>query len=130
MYYHLITHITSGEARLASGISQIALDLSQALNLSQVEKQAIRLLIQTHYGIDCKLATYEELSQQQELSADGLSYPEGLLITINVTKDEANQFYFTIAKWHSSFKALGYNSCYACYQDVLWTYELEGGWIS
>lgn len=130
VYFNLITHITYQDTALNSDINCISLDLSQVLNLTENEKNTLCTLVTQNYRIPCKLATYEELGRQGELSEDGLSYQNGILISINITKDELDQFEFSITKWRSSFEALGYNSCFAYYKDCLWFYELEGGWIS
>lgn len=132
LYYQMILDIFSQDTALNDDTSIIALDLTQASNLTDGEKSALSYLVMNGFMKDCYLYTYEELISEGLIDDEALYFRDGILITIAVTKETSDSFTFSISKWRSGLGAIGYNDCTAKRNGTEWTYKLTNGlmWIS
>lgn len=130
LYYDVIADIYSEDTALNQDISLIALDLTECSNLIDSEKAALAYLISADYKKECILTSYVELVESGQIEEETLSFPDGILITIAVTKKGSKDFSFSIEKWRSGTGAIGYSSCTTKLKSGKWSYELNGAWIS
>lgn len=130
LYYHMISDITSQDTALDADTSIIALDLTQADNLTAGDKSALSYLVTCGLKKECYLYTYEELVEEGLIDDENLYFKDGVLITIAVTKETKNSFEFSISKWRSGLGAIGYDNCTAKRKGTEWNYEFNDAWIS
>lgn len=126
------------DGALGSGVTEIALDVSEVTSLTEGEKEALCYLISCDTGIfDCYLATYEGLLENGEIttSSDESSYQSfagAVLYRFQEGEETEDGFQFHMEKWTSSGGALGYSDCEVSF-DEEGAYSLtlpEMVWIS
>lgn len=127
LYYQMILDIISQDTALNEDTSIIALDLTQASNLTDGDKSALSYLVMNGFMKDCYLYTYEELVNEGLIDDENLYFKDGILITIAVTKETTDSFTFSISKWRSGLGAIGYDDCTAKRKGTEWTYDLNYG---
>lgn len=130
LYYQMISDITSQDTALDADTSIIALDLTQADNLTAGDKSALYYLVTCGLRKECYLYTYEALVEEGLIDDENLYFKDGVLITIAVTKETTDSFQFSISKWRSGLGAIGYDDCTAERKGTEWEYEFNSAWIS
>lgn len=143
LYLDILKEIYDTDAALNDDISTVALDLTEAENLTEQEKESIRFLLwlqltkeQTHLAdsaikpLNVILSTWEELTQEGLIDVENLYFPEGVLITMKAGETKNNSFRFDVEKWRSGLGAIGYESCKGTFKDGAGTYRLGDAWIS
>lgn len=125
--------IYGADSGLNDGVQVLAFDLTKAGNLSDEEKQALLYLMWVDTQIETRLGTRDELIEEGLIIA-GVGNPgyfeAGILFSIDVTAESAEEIAFDIEKWRSGTGAYGFSNCIATPSADGWTYEYGGAWIS
>ena len=143
LYLDILKEIYGTDTALNDKITIVALDLTEAENLSGQEKEALRYLLWSYLinaqtslpdggseHIDVMLSTWEELTKEGLIDKENLHFPEGILITIKAGQIKNDSFRFVVEKWRSGLGAIGYDSCKGTFEDGAGTYRLGAVWIS
>lgn len=126
LYRQVIDDLYRDDPGLNEGISLLAIDLAGASDLSGGEKQAVIYLSRDRYGLDTRLATFDELCQEGLINREELRFDTGLLFTISDVEESEQELRFTAEKWRSGTGALIYSNCAAVCRDGQWTYSAGG----
>jgi hypothetical protein len=131
-YLSLIHDIYQEDDGLNSEITTIALDTSEWINLTTIEKEMIFAKVKEAYGLEVVEGTYEELAEQKIIDKDKLFFPAGVLIKISEITYDENKEEITcgISKWRSGDGAIGADHVTAVLKDGIWEITKEGNWIS
>lgn len=129
-YYDIITYICAKDSALNQDITMVALDLSQATNLTEEEKETLSFLVAYSLNTECFQSTYEQLVQHGLIDEDRLCFPKGILIQVATTGEKNSSFTFSVSKWRSGDGALGYSDCIATQEATYWSYDYKNAWIS
>lgn len=131
-YLALIDNIYQEDEGLNSDINTIALDTSEWINLTKVEKELIFNKVKETYGYEVLEGTYDELAEQGIIDKDKLYFPTGILIKISEMKYDNGKEEITcgISKWRSGLGAIGANEVTATLKDGSWVITKDGNWIS
>lgn len=129
-YYDIITNIAEKDSALNQDITMVALDLSQATNLTKEEKTTLTNLVAYSLNTDCFQSTYEQLVQHGLIDTEQLSFPKGILIQVVTTGEKNSSFTFSVSKWRSGDGALGYSDCTATQEVNYWSYDYKNAWVS
>jgi len=115
---------------LNSNISVIALDLTEAQNLSDGEKEAIVYLAGNEFGVQGISGTFDELCDMGYIDRDNLYFESGILVTLEVTGTGDGSFTFNAEKWRSGLGAYFYSDCTAIKGSSGWSYTVGSEAIS
>lgn len=131
-YLALIDDIYQEDSGLNSDITMIALDTTDWVELTDIEKVIIFTEMKKVYGVDIIEGTFDELSEQGLIDKDVLLFPNGILITISkINYDkEKEKITCSIKKWRGGDGAVGSDDVTAKYKDEKWTITKDGMWIS
>lgn len=131
-YLALIDNIYQEDDGLNSEIDTIALDTSEWINLTDVEKELILSNVKKAYGYEVIEGTYDELAEQGIIDKDNLYFPTGILIKLSKMKYDKNKVKITcgISKWRGGLGAIGADEVTATLKDGRWSITKEGNWIS
>ncbi|MDF2484985.1 MAG: hypothetical protein K0R46_1153 [Herbinix sp.] len=131
-YFALIDDIYQEDDGLNSDIDTIALDTSEWINLTDIEKEMLFAKVKEAYGFEVLEGTYDELAEQGLIDKENLSFPKGVLIKISeMTYDENKEVInCSISKWRSGLGAIGADDVSAELKDGTWKITKEGNWIS
>ncbi len=126
LYLEIIADLWEQDDALNSGIDYLAMDLTQAANLSEAEKEAVSWLAATDRELTPLRGSFEELGEQGYIDTENLYFEDGVLFSFTTTDEEETGFRFNAQKWRSGLGALMYNDCKAQLSDGRWSYELGG----
>lgn len=131
-YLALINNIYQEDSGLNNDIKKIALDTSEWVNLTSIEKEMILAKVKSTYGLEILEGTYEELATQNIIDKENLLFPDGILIKISeITYDENKEVIkCAISKWRSGTGAIGADDVTAVLKEGSWEITKEGNWIS
>jgi hypothetical protein len=131
-YLALIDDIYREDNGLNNDIKTIALDTSEWINLTDIEKEMILAKVRVAYGLEIIEGTYEELAEQKIVDSENLLFPDGILIKISkITYDEnKEEIKCAISKWRSGDGAIGADDVTAVLKSNIWEITKEGKWIS
>ena len=131
-YLALIDNIYQEDSGLNNDIQKIALDTSEWINLTSIEKEMILAKVKSAYGLEILEGTYEELADQNIIDKENLFFPDGILIKISeITYDENKEVIkCAISKWRSGTGAIGADDVTAVLKEESWEITKEGNWIS
>ncbi len=131
-YLALIDDIYQEDKGLNNDIKKIALDTSEWINLTNLEREMILAKVAAAYGLEIIEGTYEELVQQKIIDTKILSFPDGILIKVSkITYDEnKEEIKCAISKWRGGDGAIGADDVTAVLKNGIWEIAKEGKWIS
>lgn len=136
LYRMVFLDLYETDTALNSGIEFVALDLRQAENLSQEQREALARLLAEDTGLEVHFATYRDLLDQRlivypEGDSSSFAFLEaGLLFTFVAEEVAEDHFRFSADKWRSSLGAYGFSDCTATLGDEGWTYQVGSELIS
>ncbi|WP_304508874.1 hypothetical protein [Anaerotignum sp.] len=134
LYHDIFMDLYETDSGLNSDIDYIALDLTKDKNLTPSEKNALLYLLWCDMLIETRLATYDDLLAENLITINkntGFSELEnGMLLKLESTKAEDENFTFTAEKWRSSLGAYYFNNCDAKKENGKWTYSIGQEMIS
>lgn len=130
LYVGILKEVYENDEGLNGNISIIAVDLSKADNLTKGEKEAVLYQAWVEFGMKVTGGTYEELKEWGYLSEDGMSFPDGVLLTIEVLEEGTDSFRFSAQKWRSGLGADFYTDCMAEKKDGKYGFKLGGYSVS
>lgn len=129
-YLDVLKDLFDTDSGLNDKIEIAAFDLSQAVNLSEAEKDAFIWMAQQIVGCETRAATYDELVEEGLIDVDNLYFETGLLFKIETEVIDEDHFTFTMQKWRSGLGAYWFSNCKAVKKDNQWTYEIGAEMIS
>ena len=131
-YLALIDNIYQEDEGLNSEIDTIALDTSEWINLTDVEKELILNQVKEAYNYEVIEGTYDELAEQGVIDKENLYFPTGVLIKISEMQYDKNKEKITcgISKWRGGLGAIGADEVTAILKEERWSITKEGSWIS
>jgi hypothetical protein len=131
-YLALIDDIYQEDNGLNNEIKKLALDTSEWINLTDIEKEVIVAKVKAAYSLEIVEGTYEELAEQKIIDKENLLFPDGILIKISeITYDEnKEEIKCAISKWRSGDGAIGADDVTAVLKNNIWEITKEGNWIS
>ena len=131
-YLALIDDIYRVDDGLNSDIKTIAMDTSEWINLTNMEKEMIFTKVKAAYGLEVIEGTFEELSEQNIIDKEKLMFQDGILIKISeITYDEKKEeIKCAMSKWRSGDGAIGADDVTAVLKNGGWKITKEGNWIS
>ena len=117
---------------LNSEITMIALDTTEWVGLTEIEKEIIFNKMNEKYDLDIIEGTFDELAVEGLIDKDNLLFPDGIHITISNIKynNEADKITYAIKKWRSGNGAIGANDVTAKFNGTEWTITKKDMWIS
>lgn len=135
LYRAVFQNLYETDTALNSGIEFIALDLTQAENLSQEQRESLAKLLAEDTGVEVRLSTYKDLLDQQlivysEGDSSFTMFETGILFTLSTEQVEEGRFQFSADKWRSALGAYGYSDCTATLTDDGWIYQVGSEFIS
>ncbi|NLF35282.1 MAG: hypothetical protein GX585_04880, partial [Clostridiales bacterium] len=107
-YLMVMRDLYGRDSGLSGGIELIALDLTQASNLSEGDKAALCYLVQDEFGVMTTQSTFDALVEAGDIKGEngGYFFETGLLTSItDVEEKGAESFTFSIQNWRSSLAA-------------------------
>jgi|GEM_PF-1198129 len=110
MYLSAIGELWNEDKALNNGVSMIALDLSEAGNLSEAEKGAVAQIMLNRYGFEVFRATAEELDARGLIDKESKAFKDGVLFAISDEEIKDGIFSFTAMKWKSALGAVGFSA--------------------
>lgn len=129
-YLDVLKDLFDTDPGLNDKIEIAAFDLSQAVNLSEAEKEAFIWMAQQIVGCETRAATYDELVEEGLIDVENLFFETGLLFKIEAEVIDEDLFTFTMQKWRSGLGAYWFSDCKAVKKDNQWTYEIGAEMIS
>lgn len=131
-YLALIDDIYREDNGLNNEIKKLALDTSEWVNLTNIEKEMILTKVKEAYGLEIIEGTYDELAEQKIIDKENLLFTDGILIKISeITYDEnKEEIKCAISKWRSGKGAIGADDVTAVLKNGVWEITKEGKWIS
>lgn len=129
-YLDVLKDLFDTDSALNDKIEIAAFDLSQAVNLSEAEKEAFIWMAQQIVGCETRAATYDELVEEGLIDVENLFFETGLLFRIEAEVIDEDHFTFTMQKWRSGLGAYWFSDCKAVKKDNQWTYEIGTEMIS
>lgn len=131
-YLALIDDIYQEDAGLNSEIDTIALDTTQWIQVTKINKEMIFAKVKEAYGYEVIEGTYDELAEQGLIDKENLSFPKGILIQIKEMEYNSKKETITcgISKWRSGLGAIGAGKVTAVLKDGVWKITKEDSWIS
>lgn len=129
-YLDVLKDLFETDPGLNDQIEIAAFDLSQAMNLSDTEKEAFIWMAQSIVGCETRAATYDELVEEGLIDKENLYFETGLLFKIETEVVDENHFNFTMQKWRSGLGAYWFSNCKAVRNENQWTYEIGAEMIS
>jgi hypothetical protein len=131
-YIALIDDIYNEDPGLNGDITTVALDTTEWIGLSAIDKEIILQSMKDSYGLDIIEGTYDELSEQGLIDKEKLYFPKGILISIkNINYNEKDKIITcSIKKWRSGLGAIGSDDVTAEYKDGQWIVTKSNMWIS
>ncbi len=135
LYRTVFNDLYEKDPALNSDITLIALDLTQAENLSQDQKDTLAELLTEDTGLEVRFSTYSDLLDQRlivysEGNNSFTFFETGILFTFTTESVEKGSFRFSADKWRSSLGAYGFSDCTATLTDAGWTYQIGSEFIS
>lgn len=131
-YLDIIDDLYNDDEGLNYDIDTIGLDLSEAYNLSDDEKQAVADGAGKAYDLNVVCGTSDDLADQGYIDRESLYFTNGVLISIEVdgnsVKDDA--FTFDAEKWRGGDGAIFYDDCAASLGADGWGYTVGSFAIS
>ena len=131
-YLAMIDDIYQEDEGLNSDIELLALDTTDWIELSDMEKELILTHLKKVYNLDILEGTFDELAEQGIIDKDNLYFENGIHIVISEITYDSNkkEFHYSIKKWRSGKGAIGAGDVTAVYKVGQWVIEKEGTWIS
>lgn len=129
-YLDVLKDLFETDSGLNDKIEIAAFDLSQAVNLSEAEKDAFIWMAQQIVGCETRAATYDELVEEGLIDVDNMYFETGLLFKIDAEVIDEDHFTFTMQKWRSGLGAYWFSDCKAVKNENQWTYEIGAEMIS
>jgi hypothetical protein len=131
-YLAVMDDLYQEDEALNSEIEMIALDTTEWVDLTDIEKEIIFTKMKETYGMDIIEATYEELAEEGLIDKESLFFPNGIHITISNVKYNANKNKITCStkKWRSGLGAIGAEDVTAKFDGTEWIITKDGMWIS
>ena len=131
LYLRVIDDLWRPGGALTDDIDVIAFDLSQALNLSRGEKDALEYLAAKKYGHEALEGTLDELRERGYIDKDELWFPRGVLIRFYDMSFKEDGFTFSAQLWRSGTGAMIITDARAWIAtDGEWSYEAAGWAVS
>jgi len=124
LYLDVIDKLMAEDDGLNHGIRYIGIDLSNASNLSDDEKDAIIRQIGERYQTETLIGTFEQLREQGYIDPDVLYWEDGILLTVSVISESDGTFTFDASKWRSGLGAIYFEDCTATLTADGWTFEI------
>ncbi|MBD8047876.1 hypothetical protein [uncultured Clostridium sp.] len=105
----------------------IALDLEEAINLSEKDKKILLEQLSKDYSSEIMLKNRKQLKEEGSVNEEG--FKDGVLIRIDEVKNKLNGkgFKYSISRWHSPKGANGYNST-ILYENNAWNIKKGNLW--
>ncbi len=130
-YLALIDDIYQEDNGLNSEIDMIALDTTEWVDLTEIEKEMIFVKMKELYGFEVIEGTFEELAEEVLIYDENLLFPKGIHLTISNMKydDKKQKITCSIKKWRSGLGAIGSDAT-AKYDKTEWKITKENMWIS
>jgi hypothetical protein len=131
-YLALIQDIYSEDEGLNVDIELAVFDLTEAKNLSDIEKESLLLKFQEQNGIPVREGTYDQLVEEGLIDKNNVYFEKGILITMKnpIYDEKQKEITCGISKWRSGTGAVGSNSVTARLYKKEWTITKQGLWIS
>lgn len=131
-YLALIDDIWQEDAGLNGEIEMIAVDTTDWVGVSEIEKEIIFASMKEAYGYEIIEGTFDELVEKGLIDKDKLYFPKGVQIVIGDMKYDAdrNKITCSIKKWRSGLGAIGSDDVTAQLKDDKWEITKNGMWIS
>lgn len=128
-YLDRLDELYQEDAALNSEIEKIALDLSELGNVSEQEKEALRYLVESRYGIETFFSSFQELCDQGEIDREHPYYYEkGIILQLSSQQETEDDFVLSGRKWRSGLGAIGYTDAQVQWKNGEWTFQ-EGAWF-
>lgn len=128
LYLKAVDDLWNDDKALNENTEYIAFDLSEAQNLTEGEKSAMRYLASQRYGAEPLEGTIDELTAQGYIS-DG-RFESGLLFEFYDMEFGDSGFWFNAGKWRSGTAGIHHTSCEAVLSENKWSYSFGGTEIS
>lgn len=131
-YLALIDDIYKEDKGLNNDITKLAVDTSEWINLTDIEKDLVLTKVKEAYGLEVIEGTYEELAEQKLIDKEKLIFSDGILIKISAITYDENKEVIKCAssKWRSGDGAVGAGDVTAVLKNGLWEITKTGSWIS
>ena len=131
-YLAIIDDSFQEDNALNSEISMIALDTTEWVGLTDIEKEIIFNKMNEKYDLDIIEGTFDELVEEGLIDKDNLLFPDGILITISNIKynNDADKITYAIKKWRSGNGAIGADDVTAEFNGTEWKIIKNDMWIS
>ncbi len=133
-YCEILLDLFQTDPGLNSDISFIALDLTEDKNLSESEKIALLYLLWNATQIETRLGTYDDLLAENLITIDNdtkfAEINKGILMKLESSKAEKDQFIFTAEKWRTSLDAYWFTDCESKKENGKWSYGIGKEMIS
>jgi hypothetical protein len=131
-YLAIIDDLYLEDEGLNSDIKMIALDTTEWIGLTDIEKEIIFSKVKDKYGYEVVEGTFEDLSEEGIIDNENLLFKDGILITLSDMKYDQKKSKITCAtkKWRSGLGAVGANEVIASYDGKEWNIKKDGMWIS
>ena len=130
LYLEVIDDLYQTDEGLNEGIEIIALDLTDAENLSGAEKSALLYLVGNHAGVETREATCDGLVEEGLIDSQRLSFEKGLLFSFSDMKFGEQSFTFDVQKWRGGDGAYFFADCEAKKSGGAWSYSVGQEMIS
>jgi len=130
LYQTVIKDLWNVDPGLNSGISILAFDLTKTANLSEGEKSSLVYVVSREHGVTGVTGTFNELSEQGYIDKEKLYFPEGMLITLELTEEGKDSFKFNATKWRGGTGAYFFHDCQAKKSGGSWSYTIGSQAIS
>lgn len=131
-YLALIDDIYREDEGLNSEIDTIALDTTNWIQVTKVNKEMIFAKVKEAYGYEVIEGTFDELAEQGLIDKEKMYFPKGILIQITGMEydNRKETILCGINKWRSGLGAIGAGKVTAVLKDGVWKITKEDNWIS
>ncbi len=116
LYFHAFCQLIHSHSGLERDVACFGFDFSQAGSLTVKEGEALALrLKKKFYKSKVIYGTFEQLKKDGYIKNDrgGMRWPNGVLLTLQVTREERERIVFYMSMWRSGLGAAGMDDCVA-----------------
>ena len=130
LYIDVLEDLWNVDSGLNSEISQVGIDLSRLINLTEDEKDYVMSKFASNHNLPYIVGTWEELCEQGYIDKENLYWEDGLFFSIKTNEDglkvdsEGVEYTsFDAQKWRSGLGAYFFDQCIAQKNDDgTWSY--------
>lgn len=131
-YLAIIDDIYQEDPGLNGDITMIAVDTTEWIDITILEKEMILTEINKRYEVEVREGTFDQLSEEGLIDEENLYFPKGILIKISEIKinEDKDVIKYAIEKWRSGLGAIGSDDAKAKFDGAEWNISKGNTWIS